>query len=571
VKALASALCIGSGGSVGREGPIVQIGSSVGSTLGGVLRLHEETVKLLVACGVAAGIGGTFNAPIAGAIFAMEVILGSFTGRSFGVVVLASVASTALVQSVLGREPAFALQEVFSLAGPGELPLYVLLGVVAGGLSVAYVRTFYSIERVFRSWSGNVYLKAGVGGLGVGLIGYIGIRYLGGAHLFGVGYEGVELALALGKDAPSTGAGEMTIVVLLLLCGLKILATSTTLAAGGSGGVFAPALYIGAMVGGAFGLAANAAFPTLTAPAGAYALVGMGALFAGAAHAPISAILILFEMTDDYQIILPLMLAVGISHLMASWLSPDSIYTTKLRHLGGMSAPTSGMGSVLDLVLVADAMTSEFASVRPEASVKDLASFFRDQNMHSAPVVDSDKLFVGIVTATDVQNAVVEGRDQETAQDMMAPHAASCRSNESLRRVLQRVSDQAVDQVPVVDQEDPTRLVGLLRQEEILWAIGEMASEHGRLLDSLGLKESATDDGVRVQVEVLPEHQQLCFKRLRQLRLPEQCLVTLLRRGERVTIPNGETLIEPGDVLAIVTTRTGEPRLRQWAAQLSRR
>ncbi len=569
VKALASALCIGSGGSVGREGPIVQIGSSVGSTLGKILRLHEDGVKLLVACGVAAGIGGTFNAPIAGAIFAMEVILGSFAGRSFGLVVLASVASTALVQSVIGRQPAFELGEVFALESPLELPLYVGLGVLAGAVSVAYVWTFYSLERAFKRWSGNAYLKAGVGGLGVGLIGYLGIRYLGGAHLFGVGYEGIELALALGQDSASAGIGEMTIVVLMLLCGLKVLATSTTLAAGGSGGVFAPSLYIGAMLGGAFGLAANAAFPSMTAPAGAYALVGMGALFAGAAHAPISSILILFEMTDDYQIILPLMLAVCISYLMASWLNPDSIYTTKLRHLGGMSPLQAAMGSVLDLVLVVDAMTPHVHRVRTDASVVELATWFREHNSDSVPVVDADGSFVGLVTITDVENALVDGKDRHTAEHIMRPHPVHCRPNESLREVLQRVSDQEVSQIPVVDQEDPGRLVGFLRREQILWAIGEMASEHTRLLGRAGLNRSTGEDSVRLQIQVRPEHHELCFKRLRQLDLPDQCLVTILQRGERVTIPSGETLIEPGDVLAIVTTRTGESRLRKWIERLS--
>ena len=570
IKALASAICIGSGGSVGREGPIVQIGSTLGSSVGGLLGLREDGVKLLVACGAAAGIGGTFNAPIAGVLFAMEVILGTFTARSFGVVVLASVASTALVQSVVGREPAFALQQVFSLVSPLELPLYLALGVVAGVLAVVYTRAVYSFEHAFSRAPGGPYLKALAGGLGVGLIGYASVRYLGGPHLFGVGYETIEQALSLGKLSEA-GPGQLTFAVLALLAGLKIIATSLTLAAGGSGGVFAPALFIGAMTGGAFGMAVGELAPMVTAPPGAYALVGMGALFAGAAHAPISSILILFEMTDDYQIILPLMLAVVVSHLVASWLRADSIYTTKLRHLGGTSPLQAARGSVLDLVLVVDAMSRDVHSVRPEVPVIDLTNEFRDETLRSLPVVDHAGSFVGLVTATDVQTALIGGRgDGQTAADIMTTSVISCRPDESLRTVLQRISDRDVAQVPVVDKKDPSRLLGLLRREQILWAIGEMTSEHGRLLDRVGLAQSAGEESVQISLEVRAAHRELCFKRLRELELPEQCLVTILRRGDHARVPNGETVIEPGDVLALVTTQSHEPRLRKWIALLDK-
>jgi CIC family chloride channel protein len=566
VKALASAICIGSGGSVGREGPIVQIGSALGSTLGSLLGLREDSVKLLLACGAAAGIGGTFNAPIAGVLFAMEVILGSFTGRSFGLLVLSSVASTALVQSVLGREPAFALQEVFTLVSPLELPLYLVLGIVAGGLSVIYVKTFYATERFFNRWSVSPYLKAATGGLIVGVIGYVGIRYLGGAHLFGVGYEGVEKALAL-----EAGASELTAGVLVLLVALKILCTSTTLAAGGSGGVFAPALYIGAMAGGAFGLAVHAAFPAVTASAGAYALVGMGALFAGAAHAPISSVLILFEMTDDYQIILPLMLAVVVSHLVSARLSEDSIYSVKLRHLGGMSPLQAARRSVLDLVLVVDAMSPETEPVGSDTPVTDLAVRFRDRGARSFPVVDDSGSLVGLVTLAEVQNALLEEAvNGRTAQDVMIHDPLTCRPDETLRAVLQRISDHEVGQVPVVDPGDPRRVIGLLGREQILWDVGEMASEHARLLDHLAPLQPSGDVSVEVLLEVSSQHRELCFKRLRELSLPEQCLVTSLRRGGRVTVPNGDTVIEPADLLAIVTTRANEARLRDWVQSLRR-
>jgi len=573
IKALASALCIGSGGSVGREGPIVQIGSAVGSAVGTAMGLRADSVRLLLACGAAAGIGGTFNAPIAGVMFAMEVILGNFTARSFGLVVLASVSSTALVQAILGKEPAFALHEVFTLVSPLELPLYLGLGIIAGALSALYVRTLYGLERAFGLWRARFWLKALAGGLVVGVIGYLGIRYLGGDHLFGVGYEGIEQALALGKGSGSAGGGEMTVAVLLILVGLKLLATSTTLAAGGSGGVFAPALYMGAMLGGAFGLTVNGMLPSLTAPAGAYCLVGMGAVFAGAAHAPISSILILFEMTDDYQIILPLMLAVVISYLISSWLNPDSIYDTKLRHLGGMSPIQAARGSVLDLVRVIDAMTPELQPVHPDEPVMQLVPRFRDQHVRGFPVLDTDGSFVGLVTATDVQNALIDGEAERlSARDVMTAYAVTCTPEESLREVLQRIRDQEVGQVPVVDKTDPRRLLGLLQRNQILWAIGEMASEHSDLLGrSSTLAEDRAGSSLEILVEVRSSHRGISFRRLRQLDLPEQCLVTTLRRGDHTMIPNGNTVIEPGDLLTVVTTPSNEPQLREWVNQLDRR
>ncbi|RMH12987.1 MAG: chloride channel protein, partial [Gemmatimonadetes bacterium] len=300
VKALASALSIGTGGSVGREGPIVQIGSALGSTVGQAVGMGPEQLRVLVAAGAAGAIGGTFNAPVAGVMFAVEVILVSFAARSLGLVVIASMTATAFTQATLGRAPAFELVQPFTLASEREFALYVVLGVLMGALAVVYTRVIYGFEDLFDGWRAPWWAKALTGGLAVGALGYFG-----SAHIFGVGHEGVELALH----------GGLVLGTMLLLVLLKMLATSITLAAGGSGGVFAPALFIGAMAGGAFGLLVHGWFPAWTAPPGAYALVGMAAVFGGAAHAPVTAIVVLFEMTDNYEIVLPLMLSVVLSYL----------------------------------------------------------------------------------------------------------------------------------------------------------------------------------------------------------------------------------------------------------------
>ncbi len=357
VKALASALSIGSGGSVGREGPIVQIGSSIGSTVGQIAGLGASEVRIMVAAGAGAAIGGTFSAPIAGVLFAMEVILGGFASRSFGLVVVSSVAATAVVQSALGTEPAFNLVEQFALVSNWEFGLYLGLGVTTGIVALAYVWMVYQTEERFELWSIPAWAKALLGGLAVGVMGAFG-----SSHIFGIGHEGVELALA----------GALGIGMMAMLVVLKMLATSITLGAGGSGGVFAPALFIGAMTGGVFGSVVGVLFPTVTASPGAYALVGAAAVFGAAAHAPMTAIVILFEMTDDYRIILPLMLAVVLAQIIASSLNPDSIYSIKLRRLGGFR-PSEGEMGTLDILLVADAKLEEVISVPESMDLDELA------------------------------------------------------------------------------------------------------------------------------------------------------------------------------------------------------
>ena len=574
IKALASAVCIGSGGSVGREGPIVQIGATIGSSLGQFLGLRQQRVRLLVACGAAAGIGGTFNAPIAGVIFALEVILGSFAARSFGLVVIASVTSTALCQAVLGAEPAFPLAQVFVLHSFWELAIYLALGLLAGLLALTYVKVLYFFEGLFERWSWPASIKAILGGLLVGLLGWVCLRYFGGRFLFGVGYDGIEKALFLEQPAElsfAIGAG-MTVTVLLLLTGMKILATSLTLAGGGSGGVFAPALFIGAAAGGAFGLVANALFPGVCAPPGAYALVGMGAVFAGSAHAPMTAVLILFEMTDDYQIILPLMIAVVIAYLVASGLNPDSIYTIKLRRRGGL-APQRAPVSALDLILAADAMSAGGPYSWPDEPVSELAARMKNSDIPGFCVLDGDEKLVGIVTRRDVEAALMAGPKvaERTTAHIMTRNLATCTPKDCLRDVLPRLTSMEIGQIPVVDPKKPAVLLGVIRRKQIFWAYGELASEHRRLLDEAGLGPTLDhQESVQVELEIEEGHAGLYFKKIRDIQVPEQSLIVLVRRAEQAIIPRGDTQVEPGDVLVLLTTRPGEGRLRRWVAQVSR-
>jgi CIC family chloride channel protein len=389
-KLLASSVCIGSGGSVGREGPIVQIGSALGSSIGQWLRVGERRLRTLVGCGAAAGIAGTFNAPVAGALFAVEIILGDFAVTQFSPIVISSVAATVVSRHFLGDFPAFEVPP-YSLVSATELLAYGLLGIVAGLAALVFTRALYATEDLFDSLQLAIPLKAVAGGL---LIGVIGVRF---PEVFGVGYEAINEALW----------GQLAWHVLIVLAVVKILAVSVTIGSGGSGGVFAPSLFIGAMTGGAVGTVVHTIWPEISGSPGAYALVGMGAVVAAGTHAPITAIVIIFELTGDYRIILPLMISCIIATLLATRLQRSSIYTLKLLRRGfdirgGLSA------NVLSRLASRDATRTEYTAVRPADGLIPVMSRFVDHPGETVFVVDDDGGLLGVITIDDVRPVLKE-------------------------------------------------------------------------------------------------------------------------------------------------------------------
>lgn len=401
VKSLASALTIGSGGSVGREGPIVQIGSALGSSLGRVLRVPESRLRLLVACGAAAGISATFNTPIAGVVFALELIVQDFQAESFGVVVVASVTADAIGRAAFGTSP-FLHLPAFTVSHPGEYLVFALLGVLAGAGGVLFAKVLYAVEDLCDwAWRGPDWLRPGVGGLLVGLL------LLALPQMYGVGYP----VLQNGID------GKYALGMLLVLLVGKVLATSLTIGIGGSGGVFAPSLFCGAMLGEAVGVLAHHLAPHHIGPPGAFAVIGMAAFFAGSARAPITAVLILFELTGEYTVILPLMLAVVLATAISRKLSTDTIYTLKLTRRGiALSAPGTPTG-VLKASRVVNCMAPLPPVVAQDAPLRDLLPL-----LAQSPVVllaAPDHTFSGIVTGHAVAEAWSEpDRDRLRAHDL---------------------------------------------------------------------------------------------------------------------------------------------------------
>jgi CIC family chloride channel protein len=451
VKALASALCIGSGGSVGREGPIVQIGSALGSLVGQLARAPERRLRLLVACGAAGGISATFNAPIAGVFFALEVILRDFETQSFGVVVISSVTAAAISRSVFGSA-SFLHLPAFTVTSPVEFVLYAVLGALAGVVGVAFIRVLYGSEDLAdRVWRGPAWARPAVGGVLLGLL------LLAVPQMYGVGYPVLSRAVE----------GHYVVAFVLLLLVAKILATSLTIAIGGSGGVFAPGLFMGAMLGSAFGQVAHGLLPGLTAPAGAYALVGMGAVFAGAARAPITAVIIIFELTNDYSIILPLMLAIVVATSLSHRMSTDTIYTLKLRRRGVTVRPR--VVSVMQAVRVADAMSEMPSPLSPAAPLATIVERFARERAEALPVLDAEGHLAGVVSAIAVEeHAVADSPARLTAAELA--HAtlelASTDTLEQAVRALARTDEPGLPVVAAGTRE----VVGWLTHRDVLRA-----------------------------------------------------------------------------------------------------
>ncbi len=448
VKSLASALCIGSGGSVGREGPIVQIGSALGSSLGQWLRVPESRLRLLVACGAAGGISATFNAPIAGVFFALELILRDFETESFGAVVLASVTADVIGRAAFGNHP-FLTLPTFSVHSPVEFAFYAVLGVLAAAGGVGFTKVLYGIEDVCdRVWHGPEWLRPAAGGV------LLGGLILALPEMYGVGYPILENGVA----------GHYVAWFLIVLLVGKMVATSLTIGIGGSGGVFAPSLFMGAMLGTAFGDGVHQILPHLTASAGAYGLVGMGALFAGATRAPITGVLIIFELTGDYTIVLPLMVAIVIATAVSGKLSKDTIYTLKLRRRG-IDITNPRAVNLMYTLTVNDAMHPVPDPLAVSDPLKRIIERFTDEVREALPVVDFDGCYRGTVTSQEVEQSVAN--DVDVTAGELARWLPTARATQSLHDAVQALTERETTGVPVVST-DGSRLVGWINHHDIL-------------------------------------------------------------------------------------------------------
>ncbi len=454
VKTLASAICIASGGSVGREGPIVQIGSAVGSALGQFIKASADRMRILVGCGAAAGIAATFNAPIAGSMFALEVILGDFGLATFSPIVISSVVATAVSRAYLGDTPAF-IVPVYELVSAWELPMYLFLGLFCALVGITFTKILYRIEDLFDEIKFPDYLKGIIGGL------ILGIGSLVFPQILGVGYGAIDMALMQ----------QMAWWLLLVLVPVKILATSITIGSGGSGGIFAPSLFLGAMAGGFFGAVVHQLFPGLTASPGAYSIVGMGAVVSATTHGPLAAILILFEMTGDYKIILPLMLSCIIAAIAAGQLMRDSIYTLKLIRRG-VDIKEGKEVNVLKSMRVKEVMNPNVETITEALPLEQMSEVISKSKFNSFPVLDAKNQLIGILSFNDYNEAIFDEhlKDLVVAKDLATTDLVTVSLDDNLYTALEKISLKDFAVLPVVSEADPLRLEGVISRRDIIGA-----------------------------------------------------------------------------------------------------
>jgi chloride channel protein, CIC family len=452
VKVLASSITLGSGGSAGREGPIAQIGATAGSSIGRLLQLDSAEIRLLVICGLSSGIAGTFNAPLGGALFGMEVLQGRFSWKGTVPIILSSVVGAAVANIAFGLSPTI-VAPVFHFLSATELILYFVVGLVFGILSYIWVRVFYFFEDLFSGFKLSWKYKAAIGGILTGAVGMFFPKY----GILGVGYNGVDLELA----------GGITITMLVILGVAKILATSLTVGSGNSGGIFSPSLYIGSMFGGAMGIMFVHLFPGTATQPFAYSLAGMGAMFAGAARAPMTSMIMIPEMTNNWSLLPPLMVSCITSFYISSYLlKKSSIYTLKLERRG-VDIKNLAIPDELETVKVEEVMQTKVITVSQEDLVSEFIKFPAIYGHTAYPVMADGKL-AGMVNYEKALNVPPDKQNSTKVKDIMSKSPVFTFTGESVRQALKKMQEGSITKIPVVDRKNVEKLVGILTERDIV-------------------------------------------------------------------------------------------------------
>jgi CIC family chloride channel protein len=460
---------LASGIALGREGPAVQVGAGIASVFGRRLGLGPEKVKALLPVGASAAVAAAFNTPIAGVLFALEEIMGDLQAPVLGSVVLSSATAWMVLHLLLGDEPLFHVPP-YQLVHWTEFGVYAVLGVVGGLVSVVFVKLLLGLRAWFLSqpkWT--TWFQPAAGGLLVGVVGWFVPQSLG------IGYQYVGQALN----------GNMALQAMALLALLRVLGTSVCYASGNAGGIFGPSLFIGAMLGGAAGSIAHALAPHYTASAGAYALVGMGTAFAGIVRVPMTSVIMIFEVTRDYSIIVPLMISNLVSFFISRKLQPEPIYEALSRQ-DGIHLPGGGARGREGTFRVAHAMRPLADPLHPQATIAEALDQIRSRGVNAWPVAEARNL-VGMITAAELESAFDDGARYRTVSEIMTPLPPGdldardfphVHADQSLDLVLQRMGETHLDLLPVVSRDNIRDLRGVIALRDVLrtYGIGSRAS-----------------------------------------------------------------------------------------------
>ena len=459
-RGFGSAITIGAGGSAGQEGPIAMIGGAIGSQFGQLFKMSGDRLKVLVACGAAAGVAATFNAPIAGVFFAQEIVLlAAFELSSFTSIVIASGMATVVSRALLGNHseitaPLYLVQHYW------EIGLYVILGLLVGALAALFIEIHYRIKDRFVALPIPRLAKPLFGGLLVGVIGFLF------PQVFGNGYEFVETVLM--------GDQLMNHPAWYLLGGLvvaKAVATSITLGSGMPGGLFAPCLYLGAVIGGFFGQVAAKILPQVHIAPGAYALVGMGAFLAAATHAPMTAIFLLFEITDSYEVIVPIMLTCVIGTAVARHFKKESLETFELAR-AGIDLEAGKERNIMKSLLVGDVMERDVETIPEHMTLGQFARFIERTQHTNFPLVNAQNELTGIISVQDFMGVVFERElmNLVVVKELATADVITAHADEDLDQTMRKIGYRNIEQLPVVDRETHRKLVGIISRRDIVAA-----------------------------------------------------------------------------------------------------
>ncbi|MCB0106218.1 MAG: chloride channel protein, partial [Caldilineaceae bacterium] len=541
-KTAAAALSIGAGASVGPEDPSVQIGANLGSMFGQWLHLSDERVRALVAAGAAGGVAAAFNAPIAGIFFAVELILGELGSSAFGAVALSAVLSAVVTQAITGPEPAFHIP-LYEFQSAWELPLYLGLGMLAGPISAAYIHLIYLAHDLFHHWDVQRWIKTGAAGLAVGIVAI----WL--PQVFGIGYTTIGSIL---------NGTEYSFLLLILLLVAKLVLTPTSIAGGFYGGVFAPSLFLGATAGSAYGQFVAYLFPSLGITSPAFALVGMASVLAGTVRVPLTAVILLFEMTNDYRIILPLIFAVIVSMIISQRLERNSVYELGLARKG-IRLERGRDVEVLEAITVEEVMDTTLSSLQESDTVEEAGKILMETKRHGMPVVNTQQQLMGIFTVQDLERGeeILKGRSEDAATPLTVGMLCTrellvAYPDETLGEALRRMGARDIGRLPVVARDNAMELVGVLRRTDLVRAYNIASARRMALRHKAQQVRLGEYSGVSVTEITITERAPCANQQVKDVSWPQESVIASIRRNERLMIPHGDTVLRAGDVIAVV-------------------
>jgi CIC family chloride channel protein len=564
-RALSSILVISSGGSEGREGPIIQVGASLASSLSRKLKVSPERVRILTACGMAAGVAGAYNTPIAATLFVLEVVVGSFSMTLFGPAVVSAVTSTVTVRFFLGDAPVYRVA-AFRLESVAEFLPFAVIGLLAGPATALFVRALRGARRLFAASKLSLPLSMALGGAVVGAIGV----FL--PEVWGNGFEATNRILH----------GNPTILFLLLVFVGKIVATSATIGSGGVGGVFTPTLLLGAAVGGVVAKVCQAALPQLSAPVGGYALLGMGALMAGMTRAPLLALIMIFELTQNSQVLLPMMVVSVLAVVSARAFEHDSIYIQSLRSAGIVWEKTPE-ATAISTLKVSDVMREDARLVPRTMPFAQVIRTFMETRSLYLYIGDEEGRLLGVIDLHDVKSRFSDPEisDLVIAEDLVT-EIPFVTPSESLTSVNEKLWFRDLGQLPVVDSPEGRRFLGIVTRRDLLGAFDREVLQRNRLLARVRTFGEA-DAGGEVDYFELPEKHRLVEidvpvaiegRTMGEAGLRARHGVSVLavrrltREGlEKRFVPGPSDRFEHGDVLIVLGTEEAIASLRSGASR----